>query len=167
MPELDWPVDLSRMDAEDFLYAEAALLDDWKLEEWVDLFTDDARYVVPPTDVGDEDVRGKLAIVNDDNHRLRGRVRRLLSDWAHIENPPSRTCRLVTNVRLLAVLDDGVEMTANFQAHRSRRTGDDTYVGRSTYRLRRTPDGWRIAHKRATLVYHSLAPCGGVVSIIL
>lgn len=167
MPELAWPADLSRSDAEDFLYAEAAFLDDWQLQDWADLFTEDSRYVIPSTDVGEEDVTGKLAIVNDDHHRLRGRVTRLLSDWAHIENPPSRTCRLVTNVRLVGVHDDGVEVCANFQAHRSRRTGDDVYVGRSTYRLRRTPDGWRITHKRAALVYHSLAACGGVVSIIL
>ncbi|MDT7663767.1 MAG: p-cumate 2,3-dioxygenase subunit beta, partial [Pseudonocardiales bacterium] len=30
---------LARIEVEDFLYREAALLDEWRLEEWLDLFT--------------------------------------------------------------------------------------------------------------------------------
>ena len=33
---------LTRSEVEDFLYAEAELLDEWRLPEWLDLFTDDA-----------------------------------------------------------------------------------------------------------------------------
>ena len=32
----------SRADYEDFLYREAALLDEWRLEEWLSLFTPDS-----------------------------------------------------------------------------------------------------------------------------
>jgi len=41
----------SRNEVEDLLYREAALLDEWRLEEWLELLTDDAVYQVPPTDV--------------------------------------------------------------------------------------------------------------------
>ena len=41
----------SRQEVEDLLYKEAALLDEWRLEEWLELLTDDAVYEVPPTDV--------------------------------------------------------------------------------------------------------------------
>ena len=37
----------SRSAVEDFLYAEAGLLDNRQFEEWMDLFTDDAVYWVP------------------------------------------------------------------------------------------------------------------------
>ena len=40
---------LRRLEVEDFLYREAALLDDWKLKEWLDLFSPRARYEVAPT----------------------------------------------------------------------------------------------------------------------
>ena len=44
-----------REQVEDFLFREAALLDDWRLDDWVALFTEDARYVVPTTDLPDGD----------------------------------------------------------------------------------------------------------------
>ena len=37
----------SRAEFEDFLYWEAALLDQWRLDEWFELFTTDAVYEVP------------------------------------------------------------------------------------------------------------------------
>src|SRR5271163_3779869 len=45
-------VDLpGRQEVEDLLYKEAALLDEWRLDEWLELLTEDAVYEVPPTDV--------------------------------------------------------------------------------------------------------------------
>ncbi len=41
---------LTRTEAEEFLFQEAALLDAWKLEEWANLFTDDGEYLIPATD---------------------------------------------------------------------------------------------------------------------
>jgi p-cumate 2,3-dioxygenase subunit beta len=38
---------ITRAEVEDFLYHEAALLDEWKLNEWQELLTDDAAYYVP------------------------------------------------------------------------------------------------------------------------
>ena len=48
---------VTRAEVEDFLYREAALLDDWKLDEWEALLTDDAAYYVPPNDQPDGDHR--------------------------------------------------------------------------------------------------------------
>ncbi|MDP6228622.1 MAG: aromatic-ring-hydroxylating dioxygenase subunit beta, partial [Dehalococcoidia bacterium] len=44
-------------EVEQFLYHEAALLDEWRLDEWLTFFTDDARYVVPTTDLPEGDPR--------------------------------------------------------------------------------------------------------------
>src|SRR6476620_6027447 len=49
--------DVTRATIEDFLYAEAALLDEWRLQEWLDLLTEDATYEVPSTDTPDGDAR--------------------------------------------------------------------------------------------------------------
>src|SRR5580704_4459225 len=45
----------SRQEAEDLLYKEAALLDEWRLDEWLELLTEDATYEIPPTDVPEGD----------------------------------------------------------------------------------------------------------------
>ena len=68
----------SRNEVEDLLYKEAALLDEWRLEEWLELLTEDAIYQVPPTDVPEGDARNTLFIISDDAVRIRSRVKQLL-----------------------------------------------------------------------------------------
>ena len=76
-----------RLEVEDFLYREAALLDEWRLDEWLTLFTEDTRYVVPTTDLPDGDPSENLVFIDDDIVRLRARVVRLNSRHAHREYP--------------------------------------------------------------------------------
>src|SRR4030095_12473250 len=64
---------LLEREVEDFIAREAAMLDEWRLDEWLGLFTDDGRYVVPSTDVPGGDPKETLGIINDDMARLRGR----------------------------------------------------------------------------------------------
>ena len=54
---------VTRAEVEDFLYREAALLDDWKLDEWQNLLTDDAAYYVPPNDQPDGDHHATLFLI--------------------------------------------------------------------------------------------------------
>ena len=55
-----------REQVEDFLFREAALLDDWRLDDWVGLFAEDGRYVVPTTDLPDGDPQRDLVFIDDD-----------------------------------------------------------------------------------------------------
>src|SRR5260370_13127036 len=93
----------SRQEVEELLYREAALLDEWRLEEWLELLTDDATYQVPPTDVPEGDSRNTLFIIADDAVRIRSRVKQLLGKSAWAENPHSRTRRLIANVPVLCL----------------------------------------------------------------
>jgi 3-phenylpropionate/cinnamic acid dioxygenase small subunit len=88
----------SRQEVEDFLYREAALLDEWRLEEWLEILTDDAIYQVPSTDAPEGDARNTLYIIADDALRIRSRVKQLLGKSAWAENSHSRTRRMTTNV---------------------------------------------------------------------
>ena len=81
----------SRIEVEDLLYQEAALLDEWRLEEWLEMLTADAIYQVPPTDVPEGDSRNTLFIIADDAVRISSRVKQLLGKAAWAENPRSRT----------------------------------------------------------------------------
>src|ERR1700693_4346623 len=92
---------ITRAEVEDFLFAEAALLDDWNLDEWFELFTPEARYIVPSTETPQGDTTKTLALMDDDMLRLRARVRRLQSGRAPREFPPSRTRRFISNVQIV------------------------------------------------------------------
>jgi p-cumate 2,3-dioxygenase beta subunit len=155
-----------RLAVEEFLYREAALLDAWRLEEWLALFTPDARYVVPTTDLPEGDPRTDHVFVDDDHRRLQGRVTRLQSRHAHREYPTSRTRRLVTNVLVTDVQGDAVHATASFAVYRFRTGQVAPYIGRYDYILVQTEGGFRIRYRRATLDLETLRD-HGAVSIIL
>ncbi len=155
-----------RLEVEAFLYHEAALLDAWRLDEWLALFTEDAQYVIPATDRPEGDPRTDLVILDDDLPRLRARVERLLSGRVPRESPRSRTRHFVTNVRVERVHGDEVQTSAWFLVYRIRQGQTGPYVGRYEHVLRRTPAGWRIAYRRAILDQEALTD-HGVVSIII
>lgn len=158
---------LTRLECERFLFDEAALLDAWVLDDWFALFAEDGRYVVPATDAIYGDPDWDLALVNEDKSHLAGRVQRLKSTWAHIENPHSRTQRLISNVRVLG--DDGAEVSveAVFVTYRSRPYQTTVYSGSLRYRLRRSGDQFQIVSKVVALVHETLRDSGGVLSILL
>ncbi len=154
---------VTRAEVEDFLYFEADLLDGWKLDEWLGLMADDATYFVPPNDKPDADHRFTLFTVADDIVRLRERIIRLKDPNCHAEYPPSRTRRMITNVRIAGFEDGLILVHANFAIFRHRR-GEPVreFVGRYRHKLRLTGDGLRIAERRAILDAEELGPMGSV-----
>jgi phthalate 3,4-dioxygenase subunit beta len=111
-----------------FLVDEAAILDGRDWARWLDLLTDDVRYVMPVrvTTVLDAgyDARADMAHFDEDRYALGKRVDRLLTEHAWTEDPPSRTRHLVTNVRTFAGdHDDELRVESTVLLFRSR--GDD------------------------------------------
>jgi p-cumate 2,3-dioxygenase subunit beta len=164
---LDGAATVSRAEIEDLLFHEADLLDNWKLDDWLTLLTDDAAYYVPPNDKPDADHRATLFTIADDIVRLRERVIRLKDPNCHAEYPPSRTRRLITNVRIVGVDGDTVTIAANFAVYRYRR-GEPVreFVGQYHHTLRRVGGVLKIAERRATLDAHELGPRGSVSFIL-
>ena len=154
-----------RLDAEEFLYEEAALLDDWRLDDWLALFTPDARYEVPSTDHPSGGPADALMLVSDTAAMLAARVKRLNSRKAHREFPWSRTRRIIGNVRILSQDGDELEVAANFAVYRSRREVN-VYMGQYRHRLVRHGDSFKIRFRRAELDVETLDP-HGTLSIIL
>jgi p-cumate 2,3-dioxygenase beta subunit len=154
----------TRMLVEDFLYTEAALLDAWQLDEWLELFTEVCRYVVPSTDLPDGDPDRDVVLIDDDRELLEARVERLKSRFAYREYPWSRTRRLITNIRVREAGPD-LLVSANFAVHRFRHISG-TYVGHYEYVLARSGDGLRIRSRRAVMDNEALDE-HGAVSIIL
>jgi p-cumate 2,3-dioxygenase beta subunit len=158
----------TRAEVEDFLYNEATLLDEWRLDEWLALLTDDARYRVPSNDAPAADPANTLFLIADDIHRLRGRVARLKDPQAHAEFPHSRTRRIISNVRITRQsVPDTVFVEANFVVYRFRRGGQEAqFVGTYRYVLRRVAGELRIAVREAILDSEELGRLGAVSFIL-
>jgi p-cumate 2,3-dioxygenase subunit beta len=150
---------------EEFLYQEAALLDQWRLDEWLALFTADGRYLVPTTDLPDGDPRKDLVFIDDDMVRLRARVERLKSRHGHREYPWSRTRRFITNV-IIQPMEDGLVATSSFLIYRFRLGESSPYVGWYEHKLKRLDGQLKIHHRKAVLDMEALS-AHGAVSIIL
>jgi p-cumate 2,3-dioxygenase subunit beta len=155
-----------RAEIENFLYEEAELLDNWRLNEWADLFTEDAIYRTPALDDPTRDPDNSIFLVNDDLPRIKSRARQLLGDTAWAENPRSQTRRLITNVRVIAAEGDVVRTTANFLVQRCRMERVSTYVGQYRYKLVRAGSRFKIAERIVILAQDTLRS-QGVMSIIV
>jgi p-cumate 2,3-dioxygenase beta subunit len=153
-------------EVERFITTEAALLDEWRLEEWASLFTDDGRYWVPATDLPEGRAGETLGLIDDDIVRIRARVERLLSRHAHREYPWSRTRRLVTNVRVKEANGDEIRTSASFLVYRIRNRHVDPYIGHYEYVFRRTGGELKIRSRSAILDLEVLDP-QATVSFIL
>jgi p-cumate 2,3-dioxygenase subunit beta len=158
---------MSRAQVEDFLYAEAELLDTWQLEAWLALFTEDATYQVPSSGMGaNASPDEHLFYIADDRMRLNQRVARLAKKTAYAEWPRSFTRHLVHNVRIVGEDDSGIEVRAAFVVHRFKDGNSSSYIGGATYRLLRHGDSFQIRSKLCALDSEVLRPQGRI-SILL
>ena len=148
-----------QFEIEQFLYAEAALLDARKYREWLGLITDDIHYWMPirrtvtRSDLEHEFTKpGAMAYFDDDRELLEMRIKKLEASSAWSEDPPSRSRHFVSNVRILEVREDEVTVDACFHLYRTRLNTDvDGWVGRRTDVLRRSGTGFKIARRHIFL----------------
>jgi 3-phenylpropionate/cinnamic acid dioxygenase small subunit len=143
----------------EFYIREAWLLDERKLQEWLDLFTDDVLYFMPrrknvPRHEAEREVTrlGDLALLEEDKRYLEMRVARLDSGKAWAEDPPSRTRHLIGNL-LVEPLDGGeVRAKTAFLVYRSHlETDQQLFAGSREDLLRPVAGGWKVA-KRTILL---------------
>lgn len=151
----------TRSAVEDFLYHEAGLIDDWRLREWVECFTDEGVYVIPALDCDphtamDGDQRMMLCLVADDRRLLSARVDRLENVRAHAEHPRTRVRHMVSNVRPRWTADDLLEVWSNVAVHWAHHDAEGTYVAKCRHRLQWLggddgPRAFAIAERRVVI----------------
>lgn len=157
----------NRLEVEDFLYQEASLLDEWRLPEWLALFTEDAHYLVPATDLAaDASPDDNLFYIADDRHRLEQRVARLMKKSGHSEQPRSKTRHMVNNVRVTAQDGGDLSITSAFAVYRTKDGITDLFVGKALHELVQAGGTLRIRKKLCALDLDGLRPQGRI-SIIL
>ncbi|MDX2277322.1 MAG: 3-phenylpropionate/cinnamic acid dioxygenase subunit beta [Hyphomonadaceae bacterium] len=142
---------------EQFLYAEAELLDWRRFEEWYDHLADDLHYYMPvrfnrtAREMDHEFARAnEAAHFDDDRQSMLVRIKRLRTNMAWAEEPASRTRHLITNVRIKPAQDDELEVRSCFMLYRNRAERDvDIFVGERHDVLRRSdkPLGWCVGKR--------------------
>lgn len=155
---------LSRAEAEAFLYAEARLLDEHRLEEWLRLFTADGLYWIPIDADADPDY--ETSIMYDDAVQREKRVYQLRH--GHLaQDPPSRTLHFISNVEVEEAGADGEVAVFCNMLISELRPGDHPrpqyglteprlLAVRCRYRLRREAGAWHIALKQIMLIDRDL-----------
>ena len=146
---------LLTFEVEEFLFREASLLDERKLDEWLALLSDDIHYWMPirrtttAKEIDNEFTKpGGMAYFDDDKKTLGMRVQRLQVGRAWAEDPPSRTRHVVTNVRILGIDGNDLSVGSNFMLYRTRlNSEEDSWIGRREDVLRRENGALRLARR--------------------
>lgn len=141
-----------------WLTHEADLLDHRDLRGWLALLDKDISYRMPVHVTTErrsieQAPLGAMDHFDEDFYSLEKRVSRLEGNHAWTEDPPSRTRRFVTNVRVAAVGASEVEARSYLLLYRSR--GDvraaDLVSAERTDRLRRHADGWSLLSRHVAI----------------
>jgi 3-phenylpropionate/cinnamic acid dioxygenase small subunit len=140
------PIDPLYLTVQHFLFREAECLDERRFDEWLQLLTDDMTYSMPArSTLHHHDGAGfgpaEGGLFDEDRGTLARRLRKpTISAGAWAEEPPSRSRRFVSNIRVW-------------------RSGPDTLLAKSyvlltTFRGAQTEPFIVVAERQDTLVQH-------------
>lgn len=138
-------------EAMEFAWLEADLLDHASYDEWLALWTPEARYVVP-IEPAETDFENTLNYAYDDHAMRQKRVERLRSGQSVSASPIARTVRLLSRFCMLKSDERGCEIRCAQLLTEFRRGRERTYTADVTYRLVRGGAGLLIDQKVIRLI---------------
>ena len=138
-------------DVEQFLYRQSELLDTKKWQDWIDLFTPDGIYWMPPAPEY-KTWDGQPAIFAEDKNLMTVRMNRVLHPDAWSQRPLWGTNHVIGNVRIDKVAPNG-DITVKSRFHMMELRRDDVrhFAGLYTHHLKKTKDGFRIKLQRVDM----------------
>lgn len=140
---------------EQFLFHEVRLLEAESYEEWLGLMTEDIHYWMPGIQTRYRQDKAprisphRMAFFDDDMLNLRRRVTRSLHETAWAEDPPTRSCYMVSNVQAWPVpgLDEYDVASVILNVRGRNETEEDWLMARRKDRLRRVEGALRLARR--------------------
>lgn len=154
-----------REEIEEFLYEEAALLDERHFTEWLGLLTDDLTYFMPLRrnvkfgEAARENTRiGKdISWFDEDKWTLAKRVEQIMTGIHWAEEPFSRVSRLIANVQLTSATPSleapgEIAVRSRFLIYQNRVEYEtNLFAGKRNDVLRREGGAWKIARREIIL----------------
>jgi 3-phenylpropionate/cinnamic acid dioxygenase small subunit len=136
---------------EQFLYRQAELLDTKQWQDWIDLFTADGIYWMPP-DASYKTWDGQPAIFAEDKNLMQVRMGRVLHPDAWSQRPLWGTNHVVSNVQIKKFAKNGdIEVTSRFHMMEMRRDDIRHFAGSYLHKLKKSKSGYKIALQRVDM----------------
>jgi 3-phenylpropionate/cinnamic acid dioxygenase small subunit len=137
---------------QEFVQAEARLLNQARYQDWLALFAEDGRYWVPLGGDAQSESDTHNALANEDRLLLTLRVERLVAGRAHSQQPASRSAHVLQLPQVDVCNDHHAEVYTPFTYVESRGEQQIWLAGHWCHRLCREQGAWRIALKRVNLL---------------
>ena len=137
---------------QDFVLAEARLLNHARYSEWLALFAPEGRYWVPLGGDTQSESDTHNALADEDRLLLSLRVERLLAGRAHSQQPASRSAHVLQAPQVDLCDGQRAEVYTPFTYIESRGEQQIWLAGHWCHRLCREDGAWRMALKRVNLV---------------
>ncbi|HEX4409614.1 MAG TPA: 3-phenylpropionate/cinnamic acid dioxygenase subunit beta [Xanthobacteraceae bacterium] len=155
-----------KQEVEDFLYAEAELLDQRQFKEWLDLLDEELVYFMPMRrnvkygrHAAQENTRlgEDISWFDEDKWTLSKRVEQIMTGVHWAEEPLSRVCHVVSNIQIVDAkpsIEEAKEVSvrSRFIVYQNR-LEDETnfFVGKRTDTLRQNRGGWKLLKREIIL----------------
>jgi 3-phenylpropionate/cinnamic acid dioxygenase small subunit len=137
-------------EVEQFLYRQAELLDGKAWQAWIDLFTPDGVYWMPP-EPSHTTWDGMPAIFAEDKNLMTVRMKRILHPDAWSQRPLWETNHVVSNVILEKETADEIVVRSRFHMLELRRDDVRHFAGRYRHTLKKTAAGYAIKLQRVDM----------------
>jgi 3-phenylpropionate/cinnamic acid dioxygenase small subunit len=137
-------------DVEQFLYRQAELLDSKRWQDYIDLFTHDGVYWMPP-DPSYRTWEGMPAIFAEDRNLMTVRMKRVMHPDAWSQRPNWGTNHVVSNVVIQKQGKNGIEVRSRFHMMELRRDDVRHFAGSYFHKLKRVKDDFRIQLQRVDM----------------
>src|SRR5487761_2479769 len=119
---------VTKYEIEQFLYREARMLDERRLEDWIDVLAEDIHYFMPirrnikfgDWDLEFSDPEREISYFDEGKDILTGRVRQINTGVHWAEEPVSRFEHLITNVEITRAEGAEVEVNSKFFVYQNR-----------------------------------------------
>ena len=141
-----------------FVYREARLIDEKRLDEWYELFAEDALYWMPLVR-GQTDPHSHTSLFCEDKFLLKVRIERLKNPLSHSQQQPSFCQHVLQRPELVERDDDAGEYALRTPFVYLETRLDEQFVlsGVAHHDLRLEDEGLKIAVKRIELLNRDAA----------
>jgi 3-phenylpropionate/cinnamic acid dioxygenase small subunit len=160
-----------KQQVEDFLYAEAELLDQRQYREWLTMLADDLMYFMPMRrnvkfgrHAAQENTRQgqDISWFDEDKWTLTKRVEQIMTGVHWAEEPRSRVCHMVSNIQIVDTKPsveaaEEVTVRSRFMVYQNRLEDEtNVFVGKRNDVLRQIAGRWQLAKREIILDQSSL-----------
>jgi PAH dioxygenase small subunit len=140
----------------ELLYREADGFDNYRFDDWLSMLAPEIEYVMPVRTTqflaDGMGFDGEATFFTDNLESLTTRVRRLETEFAWAETPPSRTRHFVSNILVEPGEEEQLNVRSSFMITRTRQDkGYQMFTGERQDRLRRADDGRLLFARRVIL----------------